>query len=152
MNHRLPTIYSKYFHNGIFITARIRRMGEGNVFSLFTLGGVSPAGVGGSVQPGGGSVQLAGGVSPARGVSVQLAGGVNPAGGVSPASRGEGQSSWRGESAKIGLTTRQAVCLLCSCRRTFLFELSVFWDTANTGMPLARDHWPKATWFDFQVT
>ena len=60
----------------IFFTARIRRMGEGNVFSLSTSGGggVSPASGGGQssqggwVSPAGGSVQ-SGGVSPARGVS-----------------------------------------------------------------------------------
>ena len=91
-------------------------MGEGNVFSLFTSGrggqssqpggGVSPASRGGgSVQPGGGSVQLAGGVSPAGG-----GGSVQPAG---------------GGSAKIGLTTRRAVCLLRSRRRTFLLSLVV---------------------------
>ena len=67
---------------------------------------------GGSVQPGGGSVQPGGG-------SVQLAGG-----GVSPA--GGGQSSQQGGSVQPGgggqvLTTRWAVCLLRSRRRTFLY-------------------------------
>ena len=97
-------------------TARIRRMWAGNVFSLFTSGGgVSPARGGGGVSPargqGGGSVQLGG--------SVQWGGSVQPGGWVRPA--GGGDQSNGGGSAKIGLTTRRAVCLLCSRRRTLLF-------------------------------
>ena len=62
-------------------TARIRRMGEGNVFDTclsFCLstggGGVSPAGGGGQVSPAGGGGQ----VSPARGVRSVQPGGVKP--------------------------------------------------------------------------
>ena len=86
------------------ITTRIWRMGEGNVFSLFTFGGgqVSPAGGGvRSVQLGGGvrSVQLVGGesgqssrggsVQPVGGGSGQYSQGGSVSGGVSPARGGQ---------------------------------------------------------------
>ena len=76
---------------GLLVTARIRRMGEGNVLSLFTSGWG-----GGSVQPGGGGGQSSqgrgGSVQPVGGGSVQLGGRVSPAGGgVSPA---EGERGW----------------------------------------------------------
>ena len=98
--------------------------GEGNVFSLSTLGGggsgQSPArGIrvqrGGSGQSPGGGGQVSpagGGVSPAGGGSVQPAGGV---------------SQWGG-SASCALL--RAVCLLRSRRRTFLFSFSFTWISA----------------------
>ena len=105
------------------VTARIRRMGEGNVFSLFTSGGggVSPAGggvrsswPGGSGQSGrggsgqsswggGGQVQPVGGgqVSVARGGQVSLA-----RGGSRPASRG-GQVQLAGGGGQVQLAGRE---------------------------------------------
>ena len=71
-------------------------------------GGVSPAGRGGQSSWGG--------VSPAGG-----GGGQSSQGGVSPARGGGSVQLVGGGSAKIGLTTRRAVCLLRSRRRTFLF-------------------------------
>ena len=72
-----------------FITASIRRMGEGNVFSLFTSGGgqysrggwVSPAGGGGgqSSQGGVGQSSRGGGVSSASGGG-WVSGSVQPGG------------------------------------------------------------------------
>ena len=79
--------------------------GEGNVFTLSTPGG----GSGQSSRGGGGQV------SPARG-GVRS---VQPGGGGGQSSWGGGQSSCRGGSASC--TLLQAVCLLHSRRRTFLF-------------------------------
>ena len=98
-----------------FITARIRRMGEGNVFSLFTSGG------GSGPAAGGGQVQLPGGSGPAAGGGVRSScwGGSGPAagegagpavGGVRSSCRG-GQvqlpggvrsSCWGGGSVQLG--------------------------------------------------
>ena len=110
-------------------TARIRRMGEGNVFSLFTSRGghsTDSARGGGSVsrlsrgrawvsqptQPGGVS-QLGGGSVSCRGqLGGGPAGGWGSAGGVSQDRTTEGV-----------LTTQRAVCLLRWRRRTFLFSM-----------------------------
>ena len=102
-------------------TVRIRRMGEGNVFSLSTSGG----GVTQLTQLGGGqSAYSAGGGQPARGWGGQAVGGVSQPGGGSASrgvSRRGGSASRGGQSAGGGVTTRRTVCLLRSCRRTFLF-------------------------------
>ena len=117
-------------HHWWFFTARIRRMGEGNVLTRVCPsvcpqgeggGGSGPAGRGG-VSPaggGGGQVQL-GGVSPSRGGSGPAGGGVRSSwgGSVQP---GGVRSSRGGGSASCALL--RAVCLLRSRRRTFLLIL-----------------------------
>ena len=106
------------FSGTAIFTVRIRRMGEGNVFSLFTSGG----GSGQSSWRGGGQVSPA-----SKGGGF---GQVSPAGGggqVSPAGRGgSGQVSWGGSVQPGGGSVRLgggAVCLLRSRRRTFLFTV-----------------------------
>ena len=103
--------------------------GEGNVFSLSTPGGgVSPAG-GGQVSPAGGvrSGQPGGSGQSSRcgGVRwVQLGGGVSHPGG------GDQSSQWgvsQDRSTEWVLTTRRAVCLLRSRRRTFLLVCRFVW-------------------------
>ena len=109
------------------ITACIRRMGEGNVFSLFTSWGSGQSSRGGvrSVQPGGvRSVQPGGGgqVSPTGGGQSSQGGGqVSPAGGGS-VQPGGGSVQPGGVSI---LGPLAAVCLLRSRRRTFLFNFVI---------------------------
>ena len=96
--------------------------GGGGVSQPTQPGGVSPAGGGQSSR--GGSVQP-GGISPARGeVGHSAWGGW---GGSGQSARGRGVSRGEGVSqdrtTEWVLTTRRAVCLLRSRRRTFLLEL-----------------------------
>ena len=97
-------------------------------------GGSGPADVGGwvrSSQQGGlgGQVQPTGGSGPAGGGQVQPAGG----GGSGPAGGGVSQD----RTTEWVLSTWQAVCLLRSCRRTFLFQETS--DLSPFGWPL-REH------------
>ena len=125
----------------------IRRMGEGNVFSLFTSGGggSGQSADGGGVRSasGGGGGQVSqltgeGQVQPAGGGSGQSA---NGGGGSGPASGGGVRSSRGGQVSQLtgggqvqpgGVSQRggsascallRAVCLLRSRRRTFLFVI-----------------------------
>ena len=134
-SHQLELIVNVLTRNSFRFSIFYRphpKDGEGNVFSLSTLGGVrSESSWGGSGQSpaGGGQVRVqpgGSGQSPAgRGqVRVQPGGSGQSSrgGGVSPAGRGGGSvNGGGGGSASCALL--RAVCLLRSRRRTFLFKI-----------------------------
>ena len=122
-----PTLMRGIHGMGTIFTARIRRMREGNIFSLFTLvGGGNPI----SGPDGGGGVPhpADGGTHPksGRGYPILLTGRLPPSKirtGGTPHPRLDGVPlPPHPSSAKRACATRRAVCLLRSRRRTFLLE------------------------------
>ena len=140
LERKIATIMSTYYPaiwSSVF-TARIRRMGEGNVFSLFTSGGggagQSADGGGGvrSSWPGGWVRSSQGGSGPAGGVRSSPGGQVQPGGGGSGPARGGGGSAKIAQHRKYLLHGgRYASCVhaggLSCCGYLYnIYQLSIY--------------------------
>ena len=125
----------------LIFTVRIRRMGEGNSFSLFTGGYLPWQGPDGEGVPQGtyppGQVRMMGegvpqGTYPPGQVRMMGGGGTPtylPPGQVR---MGQGGTQGTYPPPGQGLATRQVVCLLRSCRRTFLFTTFLYSNVNHT--------------------